>query len=382
MSNRYAVCHQCGAMGVVGGQCDYCGATIVAKEGDATYEARIVSKRTVSPAEFAKKVSIFKHVGKFFDGCAVVSIGNLYGLINLNGDLILPLEYHCIKLYGLESLDATIAFLYHHDSYDGGEFFDLMKWKRIGGIFWSDPPYRIWDTLIHFNKKVYYCFGCEYKDKSDCLYVFDENGKMTHEVYKCYSCSTPEYFVFNERDYFWIVLSFGLLNDIIYIIDENGAVVQKLENWGFRSEIQKFIDSEGRWDTQGVCCATKYFDFKTFKLYSLPKDNHLSFTRNKETRSLELEYDVSFSDISIDTSNDDIGARRKRASDELSAKYGSRFVHIDTDADDIQAEIDKARDELLAKFDANAPSKPDSTFVQGCVFLFIALVFILLLLFS
>lgn len=94
-----AVCPTCGALGEVGKQCDYCGTPIVANEDTTTYDERIVSTRTTPPMEFAKKISIYQYVSEFFDNVAVVSMGALHGVINLNGDIILPLEYSEILLY-------------------------------------------------------------------------------------------------------------------------------------------------------------------------------------------------------------------------------------------------------------------------------------------
>lgn len=123
MKEKFTVCPSCGAVGLVGETCEYCGTQIVAKEETATYEERIVSKRTINPMTFAQKVSVFKNVGEYICNCAVVSMGHLSGVINLNGDFIFPLEYGRIKLY-----DTGYAYLQKgSDRF----LFDLTSWKRV-----------------------------------------------------------------------------------------------------------------------------------------------------------------------------------------------------------------------------------------------------------
>lgn len=123
MKEKFTVCPSCGAVGLVGETCEYCGTQIVAKEETATYEERIVSKRTINPMAFAQKVSVFKNVGEYICNCAVVSMGHLSGVINLNGDFIFPLEYGRIKLY-------NTGYVYLQKESDRF-LFDLTSWKRV-----------------------------------------------------------------------------------------------------------------------------------------------------------------------------------------------------------------------------------------------------------
>ena len=120
MSNKlYSACPVCGALGIVNEQCEFCGNTIPAgNESNPTYDSRIVEKRTISPAEFAKKISIYHKVGVFSAGCAIASIGSLSGLINLNGDIILPIEHGNIQK------DGRWAFI-------DGELMDVVTWTKI-----------------------------------------------------------------------------------------------------------------------------------------------------------------------------------------------------------------------------------------------------------
>lgn len=96
MSKQFTTCPQCGAMGEIGANCEFCGALIEAKDNSTVCNELIPQRRTISSVEFAKKVSIFHNVGNFTEGIAVARIGQLNGVINLNGDLVLPLEYYSI----------------------------------------------------------------------------------------------------------------------------------------------------------------------------------------------------------------------------------------------------------------------------------------------
>ena len=173
MSKRYAVCPQCGAMGVVGEQCDYCGTPIVIKENTATYEARIVSKRTIDPVAFAQKVSIFKNVGEYICNCAVVSMGELNGVINRNGDFIFPLEYGRIKLY-----DEGYAYLQKGSFHS---LFDLTSWKRLFFIDAKNAPYELTRKIY----KDYYCLTLYFETyyegefiKTARSYLLDQNDSL------------------------------------------------------------------------------------------------------------------------------------------------------------------------------------------------------------
>lgn len=123
MSNKFAVCPTCGAVSVAGEPCEYCGTPIVVKEDTATYEERIVPKRTIHPAAFAQKVSVFKNVGEYICNCSVVSMGGLKGLINLNGDFIFPLEYGEIEIYP--------SFIVYFQKGANRFLFDLLYWRRL-----------------------------------------------------------------------------------------------------------------------------------------------------------------------------------------------------------------------------------------------------------
>lgn len=179
MSKRFAVCPTCGAVSMVGGPCEYCGTPIVEKEGTETYGERIVSERTISPMAFAQKISVFKEVGEYICNCAVVNMGKLSGIINLNGDLIFPLEYGQIKIYPSNG----IAYLQKgSDSF----LFDLVHWKRMFSLPW--PPEKVERRLCFEDKDhddyYYYYMAVVRSSSVYALYDKDDNEIATGEYFK------------------------------------------------------------------------------------------------------------------------------------------------------------------------------------------------------
>lgn len=174
--NKFAVCPSCGAIGAAGMPCEYCGTTILASEDTITYGERIVSERTINPVAFAQKVSVFKKVGEYIFNCAVVDMGGLYGMINLNGDLLFPLEYGYIKMY-----PCGIAYLRKGTD---GFVFDMSIWKRLDVL---RPDFLLWkiDTVpVNVKKESvgdFFAVTIEHVSKisgHNCYLfcVFDQNG--------------------------------------------------------------------------------------------------------------------------------------------------------------------------------------------------------------
>ncbi len=91
MATQFTPCPACGAVGEVGSNCQFCGTAIILKEGAILSDARIVKRRTVTPQQYAEKISIYHNVVGLGEGVSKVSIGEQEGIINLNGDLIYPL---------------------------------------------------------------------------------------------------------------------------------------------------------------------------------------------------------------------------------------------------------------------------------------------------
>lgn len=139
MNKQYIACPQCGALGEVGTDCEFCGGHIDVKDDSVVCGELIPQHRTISPMDFAKKISIFHNVGNFDGDVAYARIGNLYGVINLNGDLVLPLEYRDIEI------DHTRRFLLIKT---GTKTRYLIK-RSDGGTIMTLPP-GSWE-LVDFS---------------------------------------------------------------------------------------------------------------------------------------------------------------------------------------------------------------------------------------
>lgn len=91
MATQFTPCPACGAVGEVGSNCQFCGTTIILKEGATFSDARIIKQRTITPQQYAEKISIYHNIEGLCEGVSKVSIGEQEGIVNLNGDLIYPL---------------------------------------------------------------------------------------------------------------------------------------------------------------------------------------------------------------------------------------------------------------------------------------------------
>lgn len=113
MATQFTPCPACGAVGEVGSNCQFCGTTIVLKEGSSLSTERVPHVRTVTPQQYAEKISIYQNVegSKNSSNLMYVSIGDLEGLININGDLIYPLQHK----YYIYIISDTVIFLSQRD---------------------------------------------------------------------------------------------------------------------------------------------------------------------------------------------------------------------------------------------------------------------------
>ncbi len=87
---QYTACPACGALGEIGTNCLFCGTQIFLKEGKECLKSRIVKHRTVTPQQYAERISIYHDVVPY-GVISMVNIGHEYGYINLNGELVYPL---------------------------------------------------------------------------------------------------------------------------------------------------------------------------------------------------------------------------------------------------------------------------------------------------
>ena len=187
MSDKYTVCPTCGAIGQIGAVCEYCGKAINEDENERsvtfTLSQEVIPKRTISRPELAEKVSVFSRVDEYVGKCAIASVyissvlydGRMYGIVNLNGDILFPPEYDKIVLF-----EQGYAYLQKDDDCF---LFDLMKWKRIEGIpqvDWDKPPK---DVRVFYHQDYYaivvlssydYCRAFVFDDENRCIFKIEE----------------------------------------------------------------------------------------------------------------------------------------------------------------------------------------------------------------
>ena len=108
MQKQFTPCPACGAVGEVGTSCQFCGTTILLKENIFATAERIPSRRTVTPQQYAEKISIYHNIEPIGDGIYMVSIGKQYGVVNIDGDLIYPLGNYILE--GVSSNPYIIAY--------------------------------------------------------------------------------------------------------------------------------------------------------------------------------------------------------------------------------------------------------------------------------
>lgn len=100
MAHEKTTCPSCGAMGIVGSVCEYCGSVIQLSTTIVEKGLSKTEKKTVSGERYAEKISKYQNVGVYNGKLAVVSIGKRYGLIDKKGDLVVGLEYDSIFIIG------------------------------------------------------------------------------------------------------------------------------------------------------------------------------------------------------------------------------------------------------------------------------------------
>ena len=144
MATQFTPCPACGAVGEVGSNCQFCGTAIILKEGAILSDARIVKRRTVTPQQYAEKISIYHNIVGLNAEISKVCIGEQEGLINLNGDLIYPLGNERIT-YGIQDNVVRIGrkclnletFEYTEDVYSNK--FVLEKIKLLSDAISNNP---------------------------------------------------------------------------------------------------------------------------------------------------------------------------------------------------------------------------------------------------
>lgn len=132
MAKAIVPCQSCGALGELDTVCPFCGTTIQRTiESDESFN-RIINRSTVSAQVFAERVAKYQHVESFKKpGLAVVRIGDLHGIINRNGNILVPMQYANIEVISDREVGYW-AFL------DDGENVKLLNLSSGHLINWSD----------------------------------------------------------------------------------------------------------------------------------------------------------------------------------------------------------------------------------------------------
>lgn len=220
MAAQFTSCPACGAVGEIGNACQFCGTTVIQKEGVVTTNARVVDFRTVSPQEYANKIAIYHEIetrGKL----AEVRIGDQYGVINLNGDLVYPLSSSKItiksdlviylwdghKYLNIETLEKGLRWPDRIIDKNNPQYFhriyDLETWK-IDNVYTNDEGEthnfnygeKLGGTayLLHKDDSCTFKYGTEWysekldyrkkKQKFDWNAYYVENVKSVGEIIK------------------------------------------------------------------------------------------------------------------------------------------------------------------------------------------------------
>ena len=177
MSKQFTPCPACGAVGEVNSTCQFCGTTILLKEGTTPSNARIIKQRTVTPQLYAERISIYEDVDVYKESPYLrrVRIGDEKGVINLNGELVYPLQDANIEIvsdtklylnYGeisrkvlikdtvprhcdFELRDLGLGLYTPFKSVELGVFLDLETLEKYDGIESTDTlisEFYAWDN--------------------------------------------------------------------------------------------------------------------------------------------------------------------------------------------------------------------------------------------
>lgn len=171
----------CGALGEEGTQCVFCGMNIPKSKSTSKKTLnRFADKTTISSEAFAEKISKYHSTRPFEEpGVSIVNIGSQYGLINRNGDIVVPLQYSDILI-----CDGRWLFLC-----EGKEIklIDMATWKPIN---WKDKVgcYN-YSVLEGLNNQIIICRGYDRERKA---IDYSQSSPIAESVYQpLYSVIDP-----------------------------------------------------------------------------------------------------------------------------------------------------------------------------------------------
>lgn len=364
MDKMYAACSSCGAIGAVGEVCEFCGNIIEPKPDGRTYSSRIVEKRTIPPDEFARKISCYRDISSFKGGCANVRIGELNGLVNLNGDLVLPLDY---KKIIWNSLCAILV------SSRDVKFLNLVDWTFFNPKSRKDIDFPHLDDK-YADLSVDACFYKEKQKIGENLFIggasYGASWEEGYDLEKTTYGNVQVYFILNytERTYMKI-----------YKRPESKSERKDLLNIC----LVDFLDAGVVVSSRGV-----YFDAKTGRTYTLhvfdrlPDGNYLFINLKENNSSLVVKGEVTepsknynriIKTIEIDVNGD------------IQSQIDAAVHEIKTEAEKEQAEQkkmeeQKRKDEQEQKKTTQKRNSTENRKISpGLIWLFAAVVFIVLL---
>lgn len=373
MDKMYAACSSCGAIGAVGEVCEFCGNIIEPKPDGRTYSSRIVEKRTIPPDEFARKISCYRDISSFKGGCANVRIGELNGLVNLNGDLVLPLDYkkiiwnsQCAILVGsrdvkfLNLVEWTFFNPKSRDDIDFPHLDDISADVSVSNTFYKEKQ-KIGENL--FIGAASYGASWEEGDEQSKEYRYGEIKEYKYVV-------AQVYFILNYTERTYMKIYKSPISKSLYK-DANICVVS-------------FLDTGVVVPSRGV-----YFDAKTGRTYtldvfdSLPDGYYLSIGLEEnnsllvvkgKVKNFSKKYNRIIKTIEIDVNED------------IQSQIDAAVCEIKTEVEKEQAEQKKMEEQKRMDAEqeqAKATQKRNSTesrkISPGLIWFFATVVFIVLL---
>ena len=182
MATQFTPCPACGAVGEVGCNCQFCGTAIILKEGAILSDARIVKRRTVTPQQYAEKISIYHNVVGLNSEISKVSIGEQEGIINLNGDIIYPLGNERIS----KNIQKNIIKI-------GEKFLNLENFEFVKNPYFNELIFE----------KIKILSDAILKDQSEEGYVEigflrDESGEYLGDSLTI--CNASKFLLYNDTD--------------------------------------------------------------------------------------------------------------------------------------------------------------------------------------
>lgn len=341
MSDKYTVCPTCGAIGQIGAVCEYCGKAINEEENERsvtfTLSQEVIPKRTISRPELAEKVSVFSRVYEYVGKCAIASVyissvlydGRMYGIVNLNGDILFPPEYDKIVLF-----EHGYAYLQKDDDCF---LFDLMKWKRI------DIP-QLDENSVPDNVRTFYRQGYHavvlWEDGGDDVdsfkaFVFDDEDRCIFKIEEeiPYDESSPNFLYQDEGE-----LPFYFSNEGIILHEPKTSFNGRFYT-GIKIQENHSIH------------LTSIFDIRTKKKYAAPQKIRL-----KEYKDDIIKHRVEVKDNEVNSffsANDGkigLGLTWHDSYSTSDYKFVDKFVELDFSrpAEEVQTIINEAADKLQA----------------------------------